>query len=245
MHIRIMAISLVGIALAILVIKSADASHTTGHCGGSLKDENAPFSITVPDGQIITEVFVKGGNQCFGPAENGTIFNIIPCYFVSGVGTQTVTVTQIGPGPICKGISHIEANSPVSTPSPSPSLSPTPEVTPSLTPTSSPSPSPTPTHTPTPTPTETPGCEEQCEPTDTPTPTAMVTSSPTPTLTNTPSPTPSATDTLTPIITPITFPNTGGDPTGGFKISREAAFGLISIVMLLVSAMMYYVFKQD
>jgi hypothetical protein len=218
---------LVGIALAIFAAgEAADASHNTGHCGGVLKDEHSPFSITAPNGYVIEEVFIKGGVNCFGPAGNGIIFNTIPCYLVSGVGTQTVTVTQIGPGPICKGISHIEANK---------------EATP--TPTPSPTPTPTDAPTPTPTPTEEPRCGEQSEPRETPTPTAT----PEPTSSSvTPDPTLEPTPALTtePLV-PASFPDAGDASTKNDAASMLPIYVLIGLAIAGIGFVMWVVFRSD
>lgn len=68
--------------------------------------------VDVGAGNIVSGVCIKsgsnmfGGNQHSGVLGNGTYED--NCYTVTGVGTQTVTVTRIGSGPDCQGISHID-----------------------------------------------------------------------------------------------------------------------------------------
>jgi hypothetical protein len=80
----------------------------TGNClgGGAAKIENPNDSttITAPAGQVITQVAIKAGTECFIFNSDGTQ----GCYTVTGLGTASVTVTRAGSGPTCKEISHIE-----------------------------------------------------------------------------------------------------------------------------------------
>jgi len=99
------------------------------------KDENgAPWTLTAPAGEVVTEVCVKAGNNVYITNSNGTIsVNGTPCFDVTGINTPTVTVTNNAGhvGNICNGISHIQANfGPAPSPSPSPSPSPTPSPSP-------------------------------------------------------------------------------------------------------------------
>ncbi len=130
-----------------------------GNCGSGFefKDETDPYTYTSTN--TITSVVVKAGsaNQEDGACTTFTTDGTDGCYSVTGIGTNTATVTKVGSGRDCKDISHAEFFATVaSTPSPTPT--PTPDVTPTPTPSASPSatPSATPTPTPTPTPTATP-----------------------------------------------------------------------------------------
>ena len=188
------------------------------------KDEVGPdfgddFDPDLPAGFIITEVFIKAGNNCFGPyTADGTYENDTngpdSCYEINGIGTNDLSVERVGDGQAltCQEISHIEVNwneeispTPTEEPSPTPTEdpSPTPTEEPSPTPTEEPSPTPTeepsatPTQEPSPTPTvepsATPTEEPSATPTESTTPTLTPTESPTPTLTPTPSPSPTGT----------------------------------------------------
>ena len=114
-----------------------------GNCApeGSVvvKDED-PGDVTefTSTSGVITAVYIKAGTPCYEFLADQTI----GCYTVTGIGTETVTVTRSGSGPECKEISHIEYV--IGAPTPTPTPTPTPEPTPT--------PTPTPTTTPTPTP---------------------------------------------------------------------------------------------
>lgn len=164
--------------------------HNPGHCGGSVKDETAPFILTAVDGSVYNEVFIKAGQQCFAAVtSDGTVND--GCYLVIGIGTPVVSFSRIGEeSPLCQEISHVEGN----TSQPTITATPTTSSSPSPTPNDpTPSPSPTPTSTTIPTPT----------PTSTPTPTATPTSSgsPRPSVTPTPDVSPTPTATSTPVVT--------------------------------------------
>jgi hypothetical protein len=105
-----------------------------GNClgGGDVVKDESPdggWVINAPSGSVFTEVTVKTGvltGGCLGSlTEDGVIYNSlgVACYTVSGIGTDTVTVTQTGPdyeggqNPSgCQEISHIEGS--YSTPPP-------------------------------------------------------------------------------------------------------------------------------
>ncbi|KKM66558.1 hypothetical protein LCGC14_1479960, partial [marine sediment metagenome] len=111
-----------------------------------------------------------------------------------GVGTSVVTVTRLGGGNACQGISHIDVLLGQETPTPTPTPTSTPPPTPSPTPISTPTPSPT--LSPTPTPTSTPIA------TPTPEPTASSWSQP------------PVVDSSSAFTAPTGFPDTGGEPAG-------------------------------
>ena len=169
---------------------ASNAITAVGQCltGDVLKDERAPFSITAAPGYTITHVAIKAATECFiftsnGPSADG-------CYSVSGIGTNSISATQLIDSNVCKEISHIEARKCVDCATETP-------VPPTATPTDTPvPPTSTPTDTPVPptaTPTDTP-VPPTATPTDTPVP-------PTATPTDTPVP-PTATPTETPYIPP-------------------------------------------
>jgi hypothetical protein len=111
---------------------------------------------TVDAGNIVTGVCIKSGQELghTDPLVDGTYDGngnpVAPgptaCYTVSGVGTQTVTVTRVGTGSDCQAISHIDVPFGVATPTPTS----TPTNTPTNTPTKEPEATNTPSSTPTP-----------------------------------------------------------------------------------------------
>ncbi len=175
------------------VYDKADTLHTTllasttflddagpAACNGGPTDTSQPGSQyvidgsstpAVPTGEIVTGICIKAGTNSFGTDQHSGLITVDgtygnnSCYTVSGIGTDTVTITRVFAGPTCKDISHIDfftASAPTPTPVP-PTDTPTP-----VPPTDTPTPVP-PTDTPTPVPlTDTP---TPVPPTDTPTPT--------------------------------------------------------------------------
>ncbi len=63
-------------------------------------------------GNVVTGVCIKSGTNAFAGAGHSGLFTsngtVDSCYTISGIGTQTVTVTRTGSGPTCQGISHID-----------------------------------------------------------------------------------------------------------------------------------------
>ncbi|MGD2156778.1 MAG: hypothetical protein PVG32_07885, partial [Anaerolineales bacterium] len=84
-----------------------------GNCGDwDAKVENGPpWTYTTPNGELIQKLTVKAGSQQTGEACYP--FSFPPstqqndCYRVTGLGTTSVTATDIG-GSSCREISHIE-----------------------------------------------------------------------------------------------------------------------------------------
>ncbi|WP_322806515.1 hypothetical protein [Thermanaerothrix sp.] len=185
-----------------LEVSQIQVQQGAGNCfasGSSIKDNNGNdgWAITAPAGKVFTEVAVKAGAEqsgggCFYTQSDRIIYiSNNACYQVSGIGTGTVTVTQLTNNNICKGISHIEGiyGDPVMpSPSPSETVTPTESATPTetVTPTESATPTETVTPTESATPTETVTPTESATPTETVTETAIIP----PTGDNTPTPDP-------------------------------------------------------
>jgi hypothetical protein len=79
---------------------------------GSVSPTDAAAGVTVPAGNVVLGVCIKAGEPHSGPLGNGTFgpgpaFAPDGCFEVSGVGTQTVTVEDIGDCPAA-GLSHID-----------------------------------------------------------------------------------------------------------------------------------------
>lgn len=156
-------------------------------------------NVNLSSEQIATGVCIKAGNM-FGGDHSGILDNgtFESCYTVSGVGTNSVSVTRGTPSSSCQAISHIDVNYLTTTPSPTPTDTATPTATASATPTpvSTFTPTPTITATPSATPSATPTASMTPTPSGTPTPTVIArpTDSPSTTPVDTPSPTPTPTD---------------------------------------------------
>ena len=179
---------------------------------GSDSDNLAEFDAD--PGEIVTGVCIKAGaghsNELTQNGNYSTAFAFLgagtdDCYFtVSGVGTDSVTVTRNGScGGLGNGISHIDAYHEVAaTPTNTavPTNTATPTNTPDPTNTATPTNTPEPTNTATPTPTATlpiATATQQIESTSTPTATPTSTPDPTSTATSTPTSTPDPTSTAT------------------------------------------------
>ena len=103
------------------------APWAVGECAGG---EGACFASGVPDeqksdsdgnpsdtvwgpaeaGSVVSAVCIKAGTYKVSTGSDGTLLGEggTACYEVSGIGTDTVTVTKIGEGSGCKDISHFE-----------------------------------------------------------------------------------------------------------------------------------------
>lgn len=122
---------------------TASGSDPHGACGDGVVSIVGSADLVTYDASpnLVDGVCVKAGNIQLHTLYTADFTNA--CYAVTGIGTSVVTVTRLGEGRECQGISHIDVTTSAPTPTPTP--------TPSATPT--PTPSPTPTTTPTPTPT--------------------------------------------------------------------------------------------
>lgn len=212
---------LVGLILSVVHFAGSSAAVNAqgqGNCdtGWVEKDEQAPFGYSGQE--IITSVYVKSGEGCFLLTINNPSDG---CYQAIGLGTNNVSVTQIGtPGPDCQEISHVEFYAGQIDPSPTPTNTATNTATPTNTATLIPTPTETATIVVT-------DPVVTLTPTDTPTPTNTATFTATPevtdpvvTLTPTDTPIPTATDpaaTQTPTNPPPTNtpsqPETATSPT--------------------------------
>jgi hypothetical protein len=205
---------LVGLSLSLFQFAgelAAVNAQGQGNCdtGWVEKDEQAPFAYNGQD--IITSVYVKSGQGCFLLTMNNPSDG---CYQAAGLGTNSVSVTQIGtPGPECQVISHVEYYADQVDPSPTPTDTATNTATSTSTATNTATPTETativvtdpvvtltPTHTTTPTNTAT----NTATPTETAT---IVVTDPVVTLTPTDTPVPTATDPA-PTQTPTDLPPT-------------------------------------
>lgn len=107
------------VAVAVIPTVSADGSGSPVACKsktqgvlGSQEGTKDVVTVDVGAGNIATGVCIKSGSNMFDGNKhsavlgNGTYEN--ECYKVEGVGTQSVSVTRIGKGKHCQGISHID-----------------------------------------------------------------------------------------------------------------------------------------
>jgi hypothetical protein len=170
--------ALAGLALLSLsgapaFVRSSPVQADAGACEGdefigSVNGSQNSITFDAGEGNIVTGVCIKSADHS-GELGNGPFsFSDEPCYMVSGVGGQTVTVARVEPdSPECQALSHIDvrveeevtqANTPTSVPN-------TPTTVP---PTSTPTMVPPTTVPPTSTPTEEATEEAETPPTSTP-----------------------------------------------------------------------------
>jgi hypothetical protein len=105
----------------------AECDSDPGSVNGGVTGTDDLVTASAPSGNVVTGVCIKAGQLHTGPLANGTHF---ACYVVSGVGTQTVTVTRVGSGPDCQAISHIDVLFEKATPTPTPTNTPQATATP-------------------------------------------------------------------------------------------------------------------
>lgn len=103
----LLALSILSVAPMLEPLSAAPGSGSCAPAGSNVTKIDNPGDeevFTAPDGQVIDRVFIKAGQDCFEFTQD----TAGPCYTVSGIGTQTVTVRRVGTGPGCRQISHIE-----------------------------------------------------------------------------------------------------------------------------------------
>lgn len=135
----VLAVPIILAAAFFITEAGADGGH--GACDGGTISIGGSADLVTYDASpsIIDGVCVKAGNTV-----QHTYFTQdvnTGCYNIVGIGTSVVTVTRLGEGRECQGLSHIDVttDTPTSTPTPTP--------TPPATPTATPIPTPTPTGT--------------------------------------------------------------------------------------------------
>ncbi|HXH22108.1 MAG TPA: hypothetical protein VNN10_08765 [Dehalococcoidia bacterium] len=180
----------------------------------SVEGSSDSISFSAPAGTVIAGVCIKSGENMFGGGHSPLISGDYNdgCYVVDfNAGMTSVTVTRVGSGPNCQGLSHIDVDASVAT---SPTATSTPPGQGITTPTATAVP-PTATQTTVP-PTATPTAPGQ-EPTATATsvpPTAAGTTAPTVTLTPV-----TGGVIVQPTSTPVT--GAGGLQGGGGELQQE------------------------
>lgn len=199
-----------------LMASSADGNGGHGDCDGGVVGIGGSADLVTYDAgnSIIGGVCVKAGNTALHDFYDTDVNT--GCYNIVGIGTSVVTVTRLGEGRECQGLSHIDVLI-VSTPIPTPTETPICLIPEGCEPTPTPTQAPT---TPTPTPAETPVITPTSTgtpiPSDTLTPIPLIPSTPIPIVTPAGSGTfisPTPDDSL-PIL-PVAFPDTGDAPADG------------------------------
>jgi hypothetical protein len=107
---------LASLALASPVAADGNGSPAACETAINLQGNQNQLTYTAPAGQVVTGVCIKSGQELghtgvLGNGSydgNGTAGGSPACYTVSGVGGGTVTVTRIGSGSSCQGLSHVD-----------------------------------------------------------------------------------------------------------------------------------------
>lgn len=86
-------------------------------------------SFSAPSGQVVTSVCVKSSTSHTTFSSNTSN----GCYSISGIGTQTVTVTRVDSGSSCQEISHVDVYYATYQPTPTGAQSKTENINPTLT----------------------------------------------------------------------------------------------------------------
>ena len=68
---------------------------------GGTKVEHAPYSLTAPEGEVVSAVCVKAGTQSIPVVDDDG------SYDVSGLGTTSAEISKVGTGKNCKDISYV------------------------------------------------------------------------------------------------------------------------------------------
>ncbi|HEY6609033.1 MAG TPA: hypothetical protein VI277_07555 [Candidatus Limnocylindria bacterium] len=115
----ILSLAAASVALLAPALVSASGSGSPDACitahdpdSDDLGQSENLITYTAPSSYTITGVCIKSGDNMFdgnkhsGVLGNGTYED--GCYEVSGVGTNSVTVTRLGEGPYCQGLSHVD-----------------------------------------------------------------------------------------------------------------------------------------
>ncbi len=104
------ALTAVGLVFALLVVYGGPAMASAGpaECQTGIQASGGKDvrTFTADEGEIVDGVCIKSGNLHTGALGNG--LHEDGCYQVSGVGTQTVTVRRVQPGPDCQDLSHVD-----------------------------------------------------------------------------------------------------------------------------------------
>ena len=111
-RITTIALLVLGLTIGISVSTFGSGAGSPAECNTGIEIKGDPTaSHTAPPGQIVTGVCIKAGTLHTGLLGNGTFpgASVSNCYQVTGVETQTVTVTRIGTeGPGCQAIGHVD-----------------------------------------------------------------------------------------------------------------------------------------